>query len=766
METGQVEVPEAPKPAPGWAAAGVPTASLRRRNLADRLARWVVSAGGIAIIASVLGILVFIVLEVFPLLGGADADPRSPVPMAPGSRAVGAGVDEYETVGFVVGSAGRIEYFAPGKTSVPAAATLRGASGREIRSAFLPLGRPEMALGTSDGFVLPVALRFDSSFSDEASGSKREVRPVLAEADPIALDGRGAAIVSVAHQSGSRGTVTVGATADGRLLYLAVIEKKTLVGGVQRSEERRDLTSLLRGPAAVVMIDRALENLYVGTKSGHLVHLDVQDLREPKLLEAPPAATAEGASITALGLLIGDQSLVVGDAQGGVRVWFQVENPSSEAGRSLRPVHDFASQGAPITAIAASGRDKSFVTADASGAVVLRHATSERTLATVRGPGSPVTCVALSPRANGLYAAHENGTISRWAIDNPHPEVSFRTLLGKVWYEGYPQAEYVWQSTGGTDDFEPKLSLRPLIVGTVKGTIFALIIAVPLSILGALYTAQFMHPSIRSYVKPTVEVMAALPSVVLGFLAGLWLAPTMERILPGVFLMFLVLPASCLAAMGLYRFVPGKIRHLHGEKLEILVLIPTLLVAGWIALQLNGPVERLLFGGDFRQWLYSSLGIRFDQRNALVVGVAMGFAVIPIIFTISEDALANVPRHLASGSLALGATRWQTAVRVVLPAALPGIFSAIMIGLGRAVGETMIVLMATGNTPTLDWWNAFTGFRTLSANIAVEIPEAPHGGTLYRTLFLGALLLFISTFIVNTAAELVRQRMRRRFAQL
>jgi phosphate transport system permease protein len=148
------------------------------------------------------------------------------------------------------------------------------------------------------------------------------------------------------------------------------------------------------------------------------------------------------------------------------------------------------------------------------------------------------------------------------------------------------------------------------------------------------------------------------------------------------------------------------------------------------------------------------------------VGIAMGFAVIPIIFTISEDSLSNVPRHLSSGSLALGATRWQTAVRVVLPAALPGIFSAVMIGLGRAVGETMIVLMATGNTPTFDWWNPFSGFRTLSATIAVEIPEAPHGGTLYRTLFLGALLLFACTFVVNTAAELVRQRMRRRYAQL
>jgi phosphate transport system permease protein len=143
----------------------------------------------------------------------------------------------------------------------------------------------------------------------------------------------------------------------------------------------------------------------------------------------------------------------------------------------------------------------------------------------------------------------------------------------------------------------------------------------------------------------------------------------------------------------------------------------------------------------------------------------MGFAVIPIIFAIAEDAFSNVPRNLVAGSLALGANRWQTVTRVVLPTASPGIFSGIMVGFGRAVGETMIVLMATGNTPIMDW-NPFNGFRTLSANIAVEIPEAPQGATLYRTLFLAALLLFILTFLINTVAEIVRQRLRKRYSEV
>jgi phosphate transport system permease protein len=143
----------------------------------------------------------------------------------------------------------------------------------------------------------------------------------------------------------------------------------------------------------------------------------------------------------------------------------------------------------------------------------------------------------------------------------------------------------------------------------------------------------------------------------------------------------------------------------------------------------------------------------------------MGFAVIPIIFTICEDALSSVPQHLTSASLALGATKWQTSIRVVLPTASPGIFSAIMIGLGRAVGETMIVLMATGNTPILSF-SPFNGFRTLSANIAVEIPEAPYHGTLYRVLFVSAVLLFLLTFLVNTVAEVVRQRLRKKYMHI
>jgi len=202
----------------------------------------------------------------------------------------------------------------------------------------------------------------------------------------------------------------------------------------------------------------------------------------------------------------------------------------------------------------------------------------------------------------------------------------------------------------------------------------------------------------------------------------------------------------------------------------VLVFLPVLLMIVYGAWQFGPAFERLLFVvgngsekvADFRLWWPHITGAKFEQRNSLVVGFMMGFAVIPIIFTISEDAISNVPGALRSGSLALGASRWQTAMRVVLPTASAGIFSAMMIGLGRAVGETMIVVMATGNTPVMDF-NIFSGMRTLSANIAVELPEAPLHSTLYRALFLGAMILFLMTFVVNTVAEILRQHLREKY---
>ena len=176
-------------------------------------------------------------------------------------------------------------------------------------------------------------------------------------------------------------------------------------------------------------------------------------------------------------------------------------------------------------------------------------------------------------------------------------------------------------------------------------------------------------------------------------------------------------------------------------------------------------LESSLFEQSFRLWLDERWGISFEQRNALIVGLVLGFAITPTIFSIAEDAIVGVPERLVHGALALGASRWDALRQIVLPTASAGILSALMIGLGRAVGETMIVLMVTGNTPYLSP-SLFEGMRTFSANIAIELPEAEVYSTHYRVLFLTALLLFAMTFLANTAAEVIRGRLRKRYGAL
>ena len=206
--------------------------------------------------------------------------------------------------------------------------------------------------------------------------------------------------------------------------------------------------------------------------------------------------------------------------------------------------------------------------------------------------------------------------------------------------------------------------------------------------------------------------------------------------------------------------------------MEFVWLLPFIALCCWLAWQAGPSIEAAFFTvkdtasgaplADFREWWRQTTGMSYDSRNCLVVGFVMGFAVIPIIFTIAEDALSNVPQSLISGSLALGASRWQTVWSVVIPTAISGIVSAVMIGFGRAIGETMIVVMATGNTAVMEF-NPFSGMRTLSANIAVELPEAAAGHTHFRALFLGACCLFLLTFVINTLAEVLRQRLRERY---
>ena len=366
----------------------------------------------------------------------------------------------------------------------------------------------------------------------------------------------------------------------------------------------------------------------------------------------------------------------------------------------------------------------------------------------------------LAPREDALVDFFPDGKINIRPINLGFVEATGEALFGKLQYEGLSEPSYTWQSTGGSDAYESKISFVPLVIGTLKGTLWTLLPSIPLALLSALYCARFLRGRAREIIKPALELLAGIPSVILGFIGALYIAPAVED----RFLSLFLLPVVLVIVSALFAFIWARIpleqrKRLH-EGLVAFGLIPIYFLISWAVFAFGPDLEMFFLGQPFREWAPNSLGVPFEQRNSIVVGLAMGFAVTPLIFTLAEDAFRNIPKDLADASLALGATSWQTAIRVIVPPAVPGVVAAIMLGLGRAVGETMVVLMATGNTAITDW-NPLQGFRALSANLAVELPEADHGGGLYRVLFLSALLLFLITFVVNTVAEIIRVRGRK-----
>ncbi len=232
-------------------------------------------------------------------------------------------------------------------------------------------------------------------------------------------------------------------------------------------------------------------------------------------------------------------------------------------------------------------------------------------------------------------------------------EVTIEKMIVKQSFSEGREAKFSWQPNSDN----PRYSLLPLFIGTLKASIVAMLFAIPLGVGGAIYSSQFASKKMREVIKPAIEMLSGIPSVVLGFFALIVLASILQNI----------------------------------------------------------------FGFTYR-------------LNAINAGIALGIAVIPIIFTISEDALTSVPESLSDAALALGANKWQVSSTVILPAALPGIAAGIILGFGRAIGETMIVLMASGNAAVIS--ASFSdSIRTFSATIASELAEVVFGSAHYSVLF-------------------------------
>ena len=729
--------------------------------------------GGVGVVLAVFGMLAFLIFQVFPLFVGARVAPAAALSVP--ADAVAFGEDEYGELPYIVRRDGSI-------------LCLRATDGQKVLEWKPSLGDRRVTsvrsyprtglvfLGLSDGSVQEVRVVHRSTFDD---AGKRTVEPVVTALEPVTIGRAGLPCLDVWNAKGPQSRLMlVRQEAAGKPLLTAVrlTERKGLGGRAKVSVSPPFVVADDASSVEQVLLPSTAESMIVIGRSGEVRTYADDGTTFSFLQSFVPFKDAADPSVASAGLIFGNVSVVFVDKAGAQQVWSMYPQLQPD-GKSLRrwgKIHDGERLAGAGQGIYAAESNKCYL-AVAGGRLQLTNMTTGTLRWEGEAPAAAIRQVAFAGNYDRFTALSADGKLHRWNVVDHHPESSWKAFFGKIWYEGATGPAYSWQSSAGSDEFEPKYSLVPLFYGTVKGTFYALLFALPIALTAAVYVSQFLRPEYRQVVKPVMEVMASLPSVVLGFLAGLWLAPLVDPRLISLFCAIGILAPAALFAGFLWSVLPQPVRRQVRPGMEFLWLLPFLALCAWAAWQAGPAIESLCFTvkdsatglpiADFREWWRQTTGETYDSRNSLVVGFVMGFAVIPIVFTIAEDALSNVPNSLVSGSLALGASRWQTVWSVVVPTAISGIVSGVMIGFGRAIGETMIVVMAAGNTPILEW-NVFNGLRALSANIAVELPEAVRDSTLYRMLFLAALTLFVMTFAVNTLAEVIRQRFRKRAVQL
>jgi phosphate transport system permease protein len=864
-------------------------------RLADVVSRTLITVGGIGTIAAILLVFVFLAWVAVPMFDAPTVSDEQSASLAWGEdKLLRVVIDEYRTLGWALNSAGTIIVFRADNGEIIQRKPLFNDA--QMTAASFSVDGPSIAIGFADGSIRLGKIDFSADVLD--LGEQREdIRKMLEDLpaggvmpyaggiaqrmeqggirhqkldiafeDPVSMATTPIRLVD--HFADERRTVLSALCGDNKLYHTLVRRITAIDGTVKlRPGKKSELAYPPRAAAPTKLLLTGLgDGAILAWDDGHAARFDCRNASEVALAEEVDLIPERDATLTACELLLGRVTIMAGDSKGRVFAWFPTRPQDAKTvdGQELTLGHEIeTTASAPVTSFDMSLRTRMCLAGFADGKMRVLHVTTERQIAEldVEAEG-PIAAVAMAPKDDALFAATSKGL---WfcSFDPKHPEVTLSAIFLPVWYESYAKPEFVWQSVGSTSDYEPKLSLTPLIFGTLKATFYSMLFGAPLALLAAIYTSEFLSPRAKAKIKPTIELMASLPSVVLGFLAGLVIAQFVEKRVSEVLATLVTVPVMVLLGAFLWQLMSQRTTILYAwARLPAILLLGVVgLGLGWIV----GPLAQdLLFAGDIMKWLngqteapafegnpftwlagqsqggagawfllllpLSALAIavssglyvnpwmrsrfgdatrrrfatinllkyiagvaatlivayflsvifavgfgdprghrelvdNYVQRNSLVVGVIMGFAIIPIIYTIAEDALSTVPEHLRSASLGAGATPWQTALRIVIPTAMSGLFSAMMIGLGRAVGETMIVLMAAGNTPILEM-NIFNGFRTLAANIATEMPEAARDSTHYRTLFLAALTLFVMTFAVNTVAEVVRQRFRRRAYQL
>ena len=729
----------------------------KRTLLVDKFMSVAIKVCGVGIIAAVMCLLVYISYEVAPLVQKAKIEHVKTIKLE-SSKIHDWGFDEWSNVPTTIDSENLI--FQSAKTGdVLKTISLKDFLGLNkdeiISAADYNKSKQQFVAGSNQGrfFIIDINYSrvekgdewvtvFDPSIGGKFNFSGKQ---------PISAISYGAQdedkLVGALIQNGDQEEVKVA--------YLA--QEVDLFGNAGDLEIEETYDIQLENKVKSILVSNQANMISLADDKGKLILFHCRGSKPEKFQEEALGDVEN----TLLAPVLGDMSLITVDKQGSVvGLSMYKENEKTPLLFHKTKLELEAMPAGETFRYSGSTRNKSFLLSS-DKTIRLYNFTTEQSRWEYTAD-SNITGINISKKYDNIFILDENNNLSQYNLNDPHPESSWKTFFGKIHYEGAPEESYKWESTGGTDEAESKMSMIPLVYGTLKATFYAMLFATPLALFAALYTSQFLHPSLKKIVKPTMEIMASLPSVIIGFFGAIWLAPKVEDKFPSIIALLVLLPLMTMIFGRIQAKIPlgSKLKCANG--FEFFWLIPVLVISGIVAWKLGPVFENMIFDHSFKSWWNHSLGMKYESKNAIIVGISMGFAVIPIIFTITEDALSNVPQNLISGSLALGASRWQTAVKVVLPTASAGIFSAIMIGLGRAVGETMIVLFCCGGTSIMET-NPFSGMRTLSVNLATELPEAPKDGTLFRALFLGALLLFLMTFVINTIAEILRQYIRNKY---
>jgi len=699
----------------------------------DNFMNYFIKVGGVMVIASIAGIFLFILSQIIPLFYSPSVSYDQTIELNE-KNIVGVGIDDWSELPMVITADGTIKFIDLTENSERGTFVLSpDFSEQDLKFSYVRYNQlaGEVYLGTDDGRFSVVKISYQPTYPPGRSSElQRVIVPELSNSPLLPIGTEGVAFEAFDYADADKIKLAAAIqNYDGetQLHALVLKQKQTLLGpGKLEIDARYDLSDLIIGEPKTVLVSGDGDFIFVPTTKGEIFVLarDTKGFEVRQVLV--PFSDLSDKTIDSIEVLLGGVSLIVSSSDGTSRM-FSIYHDSQLNQRVLGLTKEFPKLPSGPTLFSASLRNKGFLIGS-EDFVSLRFATTNQVRWEER-PDFKVELALLGGRYNKILLLDSRNNLHLYDLKDRHPEASWSSYFGAIHYEGRESPEYIWQSTGGSDAFEPKVSMVPLIVGTIKGTIYAMMFAIPIALLCAIFTSQFLPSKFRRTIKPCMEIMESVPTVVLGFLAALWLAPILSERVPSFLLICFAIPISALAMGYLVSMLPKRYKVYIKQGYEFLYYAPVLFLVSWIGWKLGPIVESIFFVSvdpssgarvaDFRLWITNDLGIPFEQRNALVVGFLMGFAVIPTIFTIAEDSMSNVPTAFKSASLALGASRWQTTMNIVVPTAAAGIFSALMIGFGRAVGETMIVLMATGNTPVMTL-NIFEGMRTLSANIAVE----------------------------------------------